>query len=55
MNSTLKKYVLVILHPVTEQYDNLDEQTDELFKALESFDLNFVWICPNNDAGSNKK
>lgn len=47
-----KKYVLVILHPVTEQYDNLDEQTDELFKALESFDLNFVWICPNNDAGS---
>ena len=47
-----KKFILVILHPVTEEFDNISEQTDELFNALESFNYNFVWICPNNDAGS---
>ena len=47
-----KKFVLVILHPVTEEFSNIDDQTEELFKALNEFNLNFVWICPNNDAGS---
>ena len=47
-----KKFILVILHPVTEEFDNISEQTDELFNALNSFNYNFVWICPNNDAGS---
>ena len=47
-----KKFILVILHPVTEEFDNISEQTDELFDALNSFNYNFVWICPNNDAGS---
>ncbi len=47
-----KKFILVILHPVTEEFDNISEQTDELFNALDSFNYNFVWICPNNDAGS---
>ena len=52
-NVTLeKKFILVILHPVTEEFDNISEQTDELFNALELFNYNFVWICPNNDAGS---
>ena len=47
-----KKFILVLLHPVTEEFDNISEQTDELFNALNSFNYNFVWICPNNDAGS---
>ena len=47
-----KKFILVILHPVTEEFSNIDDQTEELFKALNEFHLNFVWICPNNDAGS---
>jgi len=47
-----KKFILVILHPVTEEFDNISEQTDELFNALNSFNYNFVWVCPNNDAGS---
>ena len=47
-----KKFILVILHPVTEEFSNIDDQTEELFKALNEFNLNFVWICPNNDAGS---
>ena len=47
-----KNFILIILHPVTEEFKNIDDQTEELFKALNEFNLNFVWICPNNDAGS---
>ena len=39
-----KKFILVILHPVTEEFDNISEQTDELFNALESFNYNFIFM-----------
>ncbi len=47
-----KKFILVLLHPVTEEYDNIGEQTNQLFQALDMFRYNYLWICPNNDAGS---
>ena len=49
-----KKFILVLLHPVTEEYDNIGEQTNQLFQALDMFRYNYLWICPNNDAGSIK-
>ncbi len=47
-----EKYLLIALHPVTEEYKDLNNQVEILFSALSSFDYKFVWICPNNDAGS---
>ena len=45
-------FLLVALHPVTEEMSQAEEQVKCLSMALKKFDMPKVWIMPNNDAGS---
>lgn len=45
-------YLMVALHPVTEEMDHAEEQVKVLVEALNNFKMKKVWILPNNDAGS---
>lgn len=45
-------YILLVIHPVTEEYSRLEIQLDALLDALEIINIRKVWILPNNDAGS---
>lgn len=45
-------YLLIALHPVTEEMDQAQHQVAVLVEALQQFDLRKIWILPNNDAGS---
>jgi len=44
-------YLLVVQHPVTEEFGNAARQTEALYSALASFAVPKVVIEPNNDAG----
>lgn len=46
------KYALSIFHPVTTEFDMMDEYAHNYFDALVYSDLNYVMIYPNNDKGS---
>ncbi len=48
------KICLVVFHPVTEEFKDLDKQIKILIKALDKIDLLKFWILPNNDAGFEK-
>ncbi|ACI21188.1 UDP-N-acetylglucosamine 2-epimerase [Thermodesulfovibrio yellowstonii] len=48
----LQNYLLVMLHPVTEEYHKASEQVEILMRALSKFDMPKIVILPNNDAGS---
>lgn len=48
----VKNYILVVYHPVTEQFSKTKQQFHNLNKALNNFKKNKIWILPNNDAGS---
>tara|TARA_B100000925_G_scaffold282299_1_gene254997 strand:+ start:39 stop:1178 length:1140 start_codon:yes stop_codon:yes gene_type:complete len=52
-NVNIKNYILVVFHPITEEYKNLTNYINNLCKALDKFDMQKIWILPNNDAGSN--
>ena len=43
-------YFLVV-HPVTEEYDQVDKQVKVLYDSLDSFNVDKICILPNNDAG----
>lgn len=43
-----------MFHPVTSEEDEIDVYAENLFKALDSFDKNYVVVYPNNDSGSAK-
>jgi GDP/UDP-N,N'-diacetylbacillosamine 2-epimerase (hydrolysing) len=45
-------YILVLLHPVTEELENAEEQVNVLVTALNNINMKKIWILPNNDAGS---
>ena len=45
-------YLLVVLHPVTEEMDDVDNQLYTLVKVLNKLKMKKIWILPNNDAGS---
>lgn len=45
-------YILVVMHPITEEYTKLDKQIKVVFESLNSFNLPKILIMPNNDAGS---
>lgn len=47
-----KKYLVVIQHPVTTEYEENLEHITETIAALEELDMPTVWIMPNMDAGS---
>lgn len=47
-----RPFVLVVQHPVTEEFERAAEQIDATMSALRRFELPKVVILPNNDAGS---
>jgi len=47
-----KGFLLVVMHPITEDVENLDEYMDELLIALAQEKGNKIVILPNNDYGS---
>ncbi len=51
-NLVKKKYMLVVYHPVTEEYKKTDLYVKSLCQSLDAFKEPKIWILPNNDAGS---
>ena len=47
-----KNYLLTVLHPVTEELKEVENQVEILIKSLKKINLKKIWICPNNDAGN---
>jgi UDP-hydrolysing UDP-N-acetyl-D-glucosamine 2-epimerase len=47
-----KPYLLVLFHPVTTDYGNQEEQTEELLRAIKAMGRQTVLLWPNIDAGS---
>lgn len=45
-------YLIVIQHPATEEIDRAGEQAAELLAALARYELQKLWVMPNNDAGA---
>lgn len=45
-------YILVVMHPITEEYKKIDYQIKVVFDALNGFNIPKILIMPNNDAGS---
>ncbi len=47
-----KGFILVVQHPVTEDYEIVERDTQILFNALSDVDIQKICISPNNDAGA---
>jgi GDP/UDP-N,N'-diacetylbacillosamine 2-epimerase (hydrolysing) len=47
-----QRFLLVVQHPVTEEFDRAEAQIAATMSALRCFDLPKIIILPNNDAGS---
>lgn len=47
-----KNYILVVYHPVTEEFKKTNVYINTLCSVLKKEKLPKVWILPNNDAGS---
>lgn len=47
-------YLLVIFHPVTEEYGTVDFQIAQLKLTLDKSKFKKVWILPNNDPGGSR-
>lgn len=45
-------FILVVQHPVTEQFEQAQAQIDVTMTALREFDMPKIVMLPNNDAGS---
>tara|TARA_X000000950_G_scaffold287944_1_gene402484 strand:- start:2626 stop:3780 length:1155 start_codon:yes stop_codon:yes gene_type:complete len=48
-----KPYYVVLLHPVTTDYENNKNLIKETIEAIKKLNNQIVWLWPNNDAGSN--
>jgi len=48
----LKKYIVVLQHPVTTEYGSGLVQIKETISAIKDLDMQVVWLWPNVDAGS---
>lgn len=46
------EYAILMYHPVTTELESLEGEVDELVRAIEASDLNYIVIYPNNDHGS---
>lgn len=47
-----KNYILVVYHPVTEEYKKTKKNVSILCDSLKRQETIKVWVLPNNDAGS---
>ncbi|MDD5669793.1 MAG: UDP-N-acetylglucosamine 2-epimerase [Candidatus Omnitrophica bacterium] len=48
-----REYLLLVQHPITEEYMKAPAQIKATMEALKEFDMLKIAILPNNDAGSN--
>jgi UDP-hydrolysing UDP-N-acetyl-D-glucosamine 2-epimerase len=48
-----KKYLILIQHPVTTEYNQNYKHMIETIEALKKIKMETIWIMPNMDAGSN--
>lgn len=51
-NIPFENYALVMFHPVTTEFDKMEEYANNFVSALLKDDKNYVVIFPNNDLGS---
>ncbi|AWY19181.1 UDP-N-acetylglucosamine 2-epimerase [Moraxella bovis] len=51
-NIEFNNYAVVMFHPVTSEENEIKKYTQNLFKALDKSDKNYVVVYPNNDTGS---
>tara|TARA_X000000950_G_scaffold171985_1_gene209508 strand:+ start:8360 stop:9493 length:1134 start_codon:yes stop_codon:yes gene_type:complete len=51
--SLKKKFILILFHPVTEEFQKIQSQTNILIDAIKNCKENIFWVFPNNDAGAN--
>lgn len=49
---TFDAYAMVMFHPVTTEFDQIDEQSKQLVDALIESNKNYVVVFPNNDMGN---
>ncbi|MCX6222370.1 MAG: UDP-N-acetylglucosamine 2-epimerase [Bacteroidia bacterium] len=49
-----RDFMMIVQHPVTEEFDIADKQIEETMKAVNKISLPKIVILPNNDAGSVK-
>jgi len=47
-----KKYIIVMQHPVTDEYGSGEEQILKTYEAIIESNLQTIWFWPNSDAGS---
>jgi UDP-hydrolysing UDP-N-acetyl-D-glucosamine 2-epimerase len=47
-----EKYIIVAFHPVTTEYDENKKHFDTLLGAVDTLNLQAVWLYPNIDAGN---
>ena len=47
-----RPFLLVVQHPVTEEFLASDSQVQAVLGAVSRFDMPKIWILPNSDAGS---
>lgn len=48
------EYGVVMFHPVTSEENEIDLYAENLFRALDALDKNYIVVYPNNDFGSAK-
>ena len=46
-----EKYAIFCFHPVTTEFDSLEQQISSLISFASSTELGIIWIYPNNDKG----
>ena len=47
-----KKYILIMYHPVTNEYISIKRQFEIFLNAIKSIEVNKIWFWPNPDSGS---
>lgn len=50
----LKKYLVVVQHPVTTEYGGGLKQINQTLKAIKDLNIPTVWLWPNVDAGTDE-
>lgn len=48
------EYRIAMFHPVTTEYEHMEEYSENYVEALAASDQNFIVVYPNNDLGSAK-
>ena len=48
----LSPYIVVLQHPVTTEFGNGLQQIEETIEAVDSLNMQTIWLWPNVDAGS---